>query len=287
MKTTIAVLLTCHNRKQKTLRCLKTLFEAKVPSNYSIDIYLVDDGSSDGTDEAVRIAFPMINIIKGNGKLFWAGGMRLAWDTSLKSGNYKAFILLNDDVELDYNYFELFIKTHQFALNEYGKGGVYSAATAERKSKKITYGGNIILSRGLRIVSKRIDPIKIPQKIDVANANILWVDNSVVNKIGILNEKYTHGIADYDYALRANKATFPVLLTMGIGGYCKNEHGNNWMSENNTFAERLNYLKSPTGLAYKEYLYYVWQHFPLSLPYAFSTMWLKTLFPKSWNYFKV
>jgi len=42
----VAVLITCHNRKEATLKCLKSLSEQKY-HNISIDVYVVDDGSSD------------------------------------------------------------------------------------------------------------------------------------------------------------------------------------------------------------------------------------------------
>lgn len=281
----IAILLTCHNRKQQTLQCLQSLFMAALPEEYNLDIYLVDDGSTDGTGEKVTLNFPSINIIQGSGNLYWAGGMRLAWETAIKAKDYDAFILLNDDVELKPEFLELFIKTNQYALNTFGISGVYSAATADKENNKITYGGNIITNRGMRMNSKRLTPAEKPQEIDFANANILWVDSSVVEKIGVLSDRYTHGIADYDYALRANKSGFPVLLTAGIGGYCKNDHGKNWKSSSN-LKDRITYLKSPTGLDYKDYLYYMRQHFPLSLPYAFSMMWLKTFFPQLWKHFK-
>lgn len=239
----------------------------------------------DGTGESVALYFPSINIIQGNGNLFWAGGMRLAWETAIKTKDYDAFILLNDDVELKPEFIELFINTNLYALDTFRSSGVYSAATADKENNKITYGGNIITKKGIRIKSKRLTPAEEPQEIDVVNANILWVDASVVKKIGILSDRYTHGIADYDYGLRAKKSGFPVLLTNGIGGYCKNDHGKNWKSESN-LKNRIKYLKSPTGLAYKEYLYYVRQHFPLSLPYAFSMLWLKTFFPQLWKHFK-
>ena len=41
----IAAILTCHNRKEKTLACLHSLFSIIS----TIDVFLVDDGSTDGT----------------------------------------------------------------------------------------------------------------------------------------------------------------------------------------------------------------------------------------------
>ena len=114
----IAVLLTCFNRKEKTLVCLNSFFEADMPKGYEFDIYLVDDGSTDGTSEAVKENYPNIEIIKGNGNLYWAGGMRLAWTTALERKDYDAFLLLNDDVILFDDFLDNLIKTEKYALNK-------------------------------------------------------------------------------------------------------------------------------------------------------------------------
>src|ERR1044072_5261743 len=97
----IAVLLTCFNRKEKTLTCLDALKKAigALSFDVSVAIYLVDDGSTDGTAASVLSRFPEVNLIHGSGNLFWAGGMRLAWETALKA-EMDYFLLLNDDTYL-------------------------------------------------------------------------------------------------------------------------------------------------------------------------------------------
>ena len=45
----IAVLITCFNRIDKTINCLDSLYNSKSIDDYLIDVYLVDDGSTDGT----------------------------------------------------------------------------------------------------------------------------------------------------------------------------------------------------------------------------------------------
>lgn len=285
MKKNIAVLLTCFNRKDKTLSCLKSLFAAQLPLDYALYTYLVDDGSTDGTAHSVASNFPNVQIVKGSGDLFWAGGMRLAWSKALEAKSFDAFILLNDDVLLKPDFISSFLFTDQYSNAKFGLSGVYSAPTVSFDNNTITYGGTIVLKKGLITKTKKVTPNDKPQKIDMTNANILWVDKTVINRIGILSDKFTHGLADFDFALRANKAGFPVLLTNEIGGYCENDHGVSW-KKNASLKERFAYLKSPTGLAYKEYLYYVRKHFPMSLPYAFIMLWAKTLFPQLWTRFK-
>ena len=56
----IAVLLTCFNRRDYTLSCLKSLFTAQKCYNeygkdkLNLEVFLVDDGSKDGTSDAIR-----------------------------------------------------------------------------------------------------------------------------------------------------------------------------------------------------------------------------------------
>ena len=80
----IAVLLTCHNRSEKTTACLHSLFQCYLPSDFVLDVFLVDDGSTDGTAELVTEKFPKVIIIHGDGNLFWNRGMHLAWSYASK-----------------------------------------------------------------------------------------------------------------------------------------------------------------------------------------------------------
>jgi len=279
----IAVLITCHNRKDKTIACLKSLFEAELPYGYKLDVYLVDDGSIDGTDELVERNYKSVNIIKGNGNLFWAGGMRLAWNAAMEKLSYDAYLLINDDVYLEVPFLRNLIKTDEFSLKNKGESGIYSGATVDDETNAITYGGSNITASHVIVKSQRLIPTEYPQPCELTNANILWVSKEVVDKIGIFDVRFTHGIADYDYSLRAIKQKIPVYLAPNICGACTNDYGDNWKPSSTALKHRIAYLKSPKGLAYNEYLYYIRKHFPLFLPYSFVMLWLKTILPFFWE----
>ena len=116
---------------------MDALYNANLPDNLEIDVFLVDDGSTDGTYEAIKSMFSDVNLIKGSGNLFWAGGMRLAWETALKNHDFNYFLLLNDDVILFPDYFsniQLIINTPN------SDNSLYSAATIDQETNEITYG---------------------------------------------------------------------------------------------------------------------------------------------------
>ena len=71
--TRIAVLLTCWNRKQKTLACLEALFSQVLPANVDISAYIVEDASTDGISDAVRQSYPQVKIFSCHGNLFGNG----------------------------------------------------------------------------------------------------------------------------------------------------------------------------------------------------------------------
>lgn len=284
-----AILLTCYNRKDKTIKCLGSLYKALEPQQgkMKFDVFLVDDGCTDGTSEAIAKDFPEVTIIQGSGALFWSGGMRLAWETALKTEDgYDFYLLLNDDVILTDNFLKGILETHKYCLEHYNRSGIYVSSTRDLEDAKLSYGGTLITHKGVKIKSVKIAPGKDPVLCSMANANILMVSSNVVKTIGILDEKYTHQFGDYDYTLAASTRNIPVLVCPGIGGICGNDHGNNWLPANSTLKDRIKYLYSPLGLAYKEQIYYLKKNFIFQFPYYFSMLWLKTLFPFIWDRLK-
>jgi len=278
---TIAVLLTTFNRKQKTLACLESLKKQDLPENVVLKIFLTDDASRDGTASAVKEMFPDVNVYAGTGDLYWAGGMRQTWRKAL-SIDTDYYLLLNDDTTFFPGAISTLLKT---SLDKRSEPAIIIGSTCDENSGSVSYGGWKLSSK-LFWKSTRIHADTDAAECDFGNANIMLVPKAVVEKIGILADHFTHSLADYDYTLRAKKAGIEVKVAPGFLGSCVDDHGNNWKSQNSTLKERISYLKSPKGLAYKEYMRFIQDHFPLSYPTAFVKLWMKTFFPVIWESFK-
>ena len=84
----VAVLLTVHNSLEQTLDCLRNCYQQidsmKGDGTYSFTVYLVNDGCTDGTAEAVEENFPQTRIVRGSGTLYWNLGMHAAWEEAAK-----------------------------------------------------------------------------------------------------------------------------------------------------------------------------------------------------------
>lgn len=288
----IAVLLTCFNRKEKTLSCLSSLYNAlslyndKNENKIEISVYLTDDGCTDGTSDAIKNNFPNkdITILLGTGNLFWAGGMRFAWNEALKKHNeWDFYLLLNDDTDLLDNLFEELMNTHQYCLENYKKSGIYSGITSAKSDyNKMTYGGDVWKNKFLG-TSIRLKPTGKPQICDITNANILLVSKEVVDKIGIFYSGYTHGIADNDYSIMARNKKIPVLITAHFCGRCDYDHKSSKEVAENvikmSLSERKKYFSNPIR-SNKDYFKYISRNMPLRLPIVFLGRTLNLYFPK-------
>lgn len=270
----IAVLLTCFNRKDKTVACLKSLlltvenYNHNATDKFKLSIFLTDDACTDGTAKAAREICKEedIHIIQGNGNLYWAGGMRMAWNKAISHKHtWDFFLLLNDDTTLrPYALTEL-MNTHRYCIGKYACPGIYSGITcATGHPETITYSGDVFGS-GAKGKWYRLGPADEPQMVDQCNANILLVPQEVVNRIGIFHQGYIHGAADLDYCMQVRKAGFPALITSQVVGECEYDH----LSEKDeceklikmTLKERKKYVFHPTH-SDKDYLLFVKRNIP-------------------------
>lgn len=294
----IGVILTCYNRVKQTIECLsafKTIIEkynSSVSENNAMDyhIYLTNDGCTDGTEEEARNLFSQskLTIVKGNGSLFWAGGMRKAWNKAIDSRiNYDYFLLLNDDTTPLPNLIDELMACDKYAMEKYHKHGVYSGICCSKKNPHLmTYGGHKI-TNSFKFTIQKLKPNGKVQECDMTNANILLVHRDVVNAIGIFYDGYVHGIADIDYSIIAKKKGFPVLLTPNFCGKCDDDHADkNEIKEkitNMSKAQRKEYFNSPLHSS-KDYLKFIRRVAPQRYPLVWLFRFLNLNCPKLYYY---
>lgn len=287
----IAVLYTCFNRKEKTLSSLNALYvslskynlEAQDKAN--IEVFLTDDGCTDGTSDAIKKTYvdKDIHILKGDGTLFWAGGMRLAWKEALKRHTeWDFYLLINDDTDIFDTCIQELMDTHYYCIETYRKAGIYSGVTCSKADHSITtYGGDIFTSRFLGRYY-RVKCIGSPQLVDTINANILLVPQSIVEMRGIFYEGFRHGNADWDYSMQARKNGIPVLVTANYCGACDNDHESKEERKNKllsmTQEERSNYFKNPLHSSC-DYLTFVKRNIPVKYPITMMFRFLQEFYP--------
>ncbi len=219
-RTRLAALMTCHNRREGTLRCLMALRSQERISHVLVEVYLVDDGSSDGTAEAVQHAFPNVRILQGNGSLFWNGGMRLAWKTALEK-DYDYYLWLNDDTELYPDAVARLLEVATGVEQKLGVEGIVVGSTRDPQIDQLTYGGVVRIRVPLSFGFKLVAPGEQPLPCDTMNGNCVLVPRPVVQDVGLLSAEFTHAIGDFDYGLRAGQRGHTSWIAPGYAGTCR------------------------------------------------------------------
>ena len=93
----ILAIFTCFNRRDLTERSIRTLRENK---DVIFDYVVVNDGSTDGTAEMLAAQPEKIDIVNGDGGLFWNRGMYEAIEHAKKHhADYDYYMLMNDDTK--------------------------------------------------------------------------------------------------------------------------------------------------------------------------------------------
>lgn len=247
----IAVLLTVFNRIDKTLKCLESLYQARIPEEgFKFKLFFTDDGSTDGTTEQIRSIFPdkNIEILPGNGQLFWNGGMNNSWRQAIKEGGFDGYLWLNNDSILLPNLWDELVAADQYAKEKFGKGGIYVGSTYNKERNGLSYGGFVFTSKWT-LKDKFLIPNGEFQDCEAAHGNITYVSANVVESEGVFCDDYVHSGGDHDYSYLAHKHGFPVFILKDYVGVCENDHyqGSGVIFQNMSLKERFKYLKSPLG----------------------------------------
>jgi GT2 family glycosyltransferase len=87
----VSIVMVCWNNKAYLGPCLDSLYEAGL--QYSFDVVVTDNGSTDGTQEMLREKFPEVQLIENGQNV----GLSRASNQGIKATQGRYVLLLNDD----------------------------------------------------------------------------------------------------------------------------------------------------------------------------------------------
>jgi GT2 family glycosyltransferase len=97
------IILPVHNRRAITQRFIESLVRQQY-RNYHL--VLIDDGSSDDTEEMVRSYLDNLTVIRGDGNWWWGGALQQGYMWLSKQSLTKddVVLIMNDDTEFESDY---------------------------------------------------------------------------------------------------------------------------------------------------------------------------------------
>ncbi len=262
MKTVLG-LMTCFNRKNKTVKAIVQLI--KENSDINFEFIVVDDASTDGTAVALR-SISEVTVLNGNGRLFYSGGMRLAIQEALtREKTYDYCMFFNDDVDFYDKSIERLVSLED--------GVIWVGPTCD-KDDKLSYGGIVKTSKirpSFEIV--KADDIK-GKSCDTFNANCVLIPWDIFKILGNMDTTYSHSLGDFDYGFTAKRRGFEIKVSHEyVGICCDNPSKGSWRDITLSRGKRLQLKESPKGLPRKEWFHYLRKN------YSYFTAVVYTVIP--------
>jgi GT2 family glycosyltransferase len=262
----IAIVIASHNRRPLTLRFLSSLHTELRVSSIDSHIIVVDDLSIDGTAEAVQLEFPDVQIIQGDGTLYWAGSVRRAMveiGTNLK--DFDGIFLCNDDIEFVEGQLEVLVElAHQ-------NSALVSGVILSRSGNIEASGGR---SRLFFIPWQKIlHPSTVAQECDFLPGHALYIPLEIYQHLGPFEPFFTHGFLDLEYSIRARRSGVRCLVAPGVTAYVDEVH--NYQRDNRSMQ-----------LSLRDLWWRIRFH-PKSPPIRETVFYLRRLCPISWPFWLI
>jgi GT2 family glycosyltransferase len=237
---------------------------------------LVDDASPDGTAAAVRAEFPWVQVLDGDGSLFWNRGMHKAFGhaTQQLASHY---LWLNDDTKLLPEALRSLLEQSEELQQREGGPVIVVGATAEPGSNTVSYGGRVRMSRlkpfKFRLVWSSTEPLPCT----AIEGNCVLIPREVALKVGNLDPTFEHAMGDTDYGLRALRNGVKLFVGRGLVGHCSpNPLDGTYFDTSLPLARRWQLILSRKGLPVHSWWHFCRRHGGLLWPLFFA-----------WPYFKV
>jgi GT2 family glycosyltransferase len=276
--TSIAVLIACYNRKQKTLASLEALFNQVLPPDVNLQVYLVDDGSTDGTAAAVNQNYPQVKIIQGDGNLFWNGGMRVAFSEAIKHP-HDYHLWLNDDTLIYPEALSNLLATSHLLASQGNAAAIVAGATCDPETNTVSYGGVVRSTWWHPFKFRWLEPGEKAIRCDTMHGNCVLIPKEIFQAIGNLDPDFKHYAGDFDYGLRARRKGYTVWLAPGYIGTCSgNPLYANWIDSNLPIRERWQKAEQPKNFTFQERKLFAQRHAGILWPIYWLLPYRKLLF---------
>ena len=213
----ISILLPIHNGLDFTEKCLENLqdnFNQPEVNKEDFTLIVIDDGSTDGSAQWIKEHYPKTVILKGDGNLWWSGGINKGIEYALNQHETSYILMWNNDIFVKSNYlFNLYNILNQYPKNTiigskiyfaddpsiiWAMGGVFMPKTG----KKFTYG--TLQTDG--------QEYNLPFEADWLPGMGTVVHRNVFEKIGLMDaQSFPQYHGDSDFTFRAKLAGYKLV----------------------------------------------------------------------------
>ena len=219
MTPTISIFIVNYNTCSLLEQCLRSIFDTK--GDLSIEVFVADNNSADGSPEMVKAKFPRVLLTRYSQNV----GYTKAINPLLPLAKGKYYLLLHPDLELQPNTLKQFVKFFESHPQAGILGGNLYYPDGTLSPCEVLWPGfkNDLLCFGLRLFRKlpggskltgNHNPLEWPHR---STSQVNWVWNAcmmarreVFERVGYFDDEFFVWYADWDLCKRATDAGWSV-----------------------------------------------------------------------------
>ena len=208
----LSIIIVNWNTKDHLLRCLQSAF--RYQKDLSWEVIIVDNGSEDGSSQAIKELFPMVHLISNPVNL----GFAKAANQGMKDASGRYLLLLNPDTELKEGSLERLVAFMEKHSDAGIAGGQLLNSDGSRQNSIANFPSlaTELLNKSLL---RRLYPAKFPGKernyprpleVDSVIGACMIVRGEALEQVGPLDEDYFLFLEETDWCYRMRKAGWKV-----------------------------------------------------------------------------
>lgn len=210
MTPQVMIIVLNWNGLADTVACLESLSCLDYPVR---EVVVVDNGSSDGSVEAIRKRFPAVTLIENGENLGYAAGNNIGVTYALQTGvNY--VLILNNDTLLDPE-----MLTHLIAVAEVNPrvGAVGPKIYCHAQPRRIWFAGGVINWQGMFTANVGMDEEDVGQfeevkPVDFLAGCALLIKRAAWEDVGPFDSRFFMYWEETDWCARARRAGYDLLF---------------------------------------------------------------------------
>ncbi len=219
----VALIILNWNGKENTLACLASV-EKLIKKNLSLEIFVVDNGSTDGSAEEIKKQFPQVHLILNKENTGFTGGNNKAIRKAIANNADFVWLLNNDTTVEKYSLVELvdvfddptvgiasskiyFMKGYEFHHARYKD---------KERGKVIWYAGGMIDWNNVYGSHRGVDEVDHGQYEDIIETDFatgcsMMMTRKCVETVGVFDDRYFAYLEDMDLSLRVKNLGWKIL----------------------------------------------------------------------------
>jgi GT2 family glycosyltransferase len=209
MTDTVAVILLHLNTERHTRQCLDSLRKV---THRPLEVILIDNGSTDGSGQRIRDDYPEVIVVRNEENVGFSGGNNVGMRLALERGA-EYLCLLNNDTVVDPGFVEPLLA-----------GAAPSVAVQSCKIYFLAKPDTFWYAGGILDVGRALSSHRGMFETDrgqydeagetgFATGCMMFMPRAVVEKIGLLDDRFFAYFEDADWCLRARAAGYRVVYT--------------------------------------------------------------------------